>query len=238
MTIALAQSTSAVDAGTYGASVAATFGSTPAVNSLITVTGFMSNGDAATIEVEDNQTPSNAYTVVKNSGAYPHNCFVAYAIATASTGTFTATVSWTGGTKDATIQAQEWSGAATSSVLDVSANPDRTVGTTTASVTTTAAGDLLISAFADNGTSAITSTGPAGYAQSWFKNQADGGGSAAYKIAGAAGSESVTWPDYSGSLHWTSAVLVALKAAAGTASDPAASSSRFTTSRHTFGTRR
>lgn len=228
----------------YAGSIADSFASTPAVGSLIVVTGG-GGSQAATYTVSDNQ--GNTYTVAQTNASESYSSFIAYALAATSSGTFTVTVSQ-GGQKDNLMQISEWAGNAASSVMEYttigSLVLDNTVVVAT-SGSTAAAGDLVVSTFVCEDESLTLTTYPSGFNALLYAENTGSGAwttaaqAAAYKIAGAAGVETATWPDHTSSgSNGQYGLLVAFKAAAGTASDPAASSSRFTTSRHTFGTRR
>ena len=232
-----------VEVSTYDGDIRDTFAAAPTVGNLVVVVGG-GGSEAVTWSVRDNQGGANIYTVQQSSTVGNHHCFVAWTVVAASSGIFTV-IATQGGEKDTSLQISEWSGNATSSVMDiaVSGSPSSSLTPYVLSTgsSTAGAGELIVTSFNCDASITLTAAPSTGYTSLLEVNGTLNSGyakttAAAYKIAGSAGVENATWPDYSAS--GVIGVIVAFKAAAGASSDPAASSSRFTTSRHTFGTRR
>ena len=131
----------------------------------------------------------------------------------ASTGASFTVTATCGGDQAQTLDIAEFSGVATVSTEDFNAKNAATLNAVTSVTgTTTAAGDLLVSSWVSGGAITLT-VPPTGYTSLMTFQPANSSHASAYKLAGAAGSETVTWPDYS-AIEYTRSVLVALKAGA------------------------
>ena len=198
----------------YAGTLSRTFSSPPAIGDVVIATGG-SRSDVVTWDVTDNYSngPSAHYSIYQTGNSQPFSAFVAFAVVTTTGASFTVTAASTAGQQAENLDIELWSGGSGAGVLDASSLGSYQLNVpTTASVTTTEAGDLLISSFVDSNAVTLT-TPPSGYTSMMAVSTATSGHGSAYKIAGAAGSETVTWPEYSGT-GYTRAVLVALKAGA------------------------
>jgi len=204
---------SVVETVFYDGSISATFSSNPVVGNLIVVTGG-GGSQPTTYSVIDNK--SNSYTVRQSSNAQGYSVYIAWAYVVNTGAGFQVTVT-EAGQKDTSINIAEFSGGLTSGIEDVF-----TIGTQTSNApfvvagTTTAAADLVVSAFGGQQSLALT-VPPTGYATLAAINGVSHSGFArtvasAWKEVGAAGVQSLTWPDYDASSQV--ALLIAFKAGA------------------------
>ena len=145
MTIALVQQKpNASYVSTYAGTISDSFASLPAIGNLVIVSGGAFNG-TPTFAVSDNQ--GHTYTTVANP-AGDSAIFIAFAVVTASSGTFTVTAT-NGGQRSATLNISEWSGAATSSVAGNYSVSGISMSRT---ADTTVSGQLAIAVAGGNGT--------------------------------------------------------------------------------------
>ena len=204
---------SVVETVFYDGSVSATFSSNPTVGNLIVVTGG-GGSQSATYSVSDNK--GNSYTVRQSSNAQNYSVYIAWAYVVSTGAGFQVTVT-EAGQKDTSINIAEFSGGLTSGIEDVF-----TIGTQASnapfvvSATTTVAADLVVSAFGGQNSFALT-VPPTGYATLAAINGVSHSGFArtiasAWKEVGAAGVQSLTWPDYDASNQV--ALMIAFKAGA------------------------
>ena len=195
MTFSLKQARSPVYDGAYAGVATDTFSVQPAIGDLVVVVGGGFNSSAL-LAVSDNQ--GHTYTLIQPSAADSQVC-IAYAVVTASSGSFTVTVNTS--SRGSSAQISLWSGQH-ATPLDVSS----VTGTPAPSVTTTAAGDLIITvAGANNGGNTFTT--PSGFTTMGQVNGANLDFSSAYKIGGSAGAETATW-------NRDKAIIAAFKTAA------------------------
>lgn len=199
MAIAYVRSTGVFRAG--GAlSASGSFGSLPTVGNMVVVLVSRSGSSGATLSVSDNQ--GNTYTkAVESATVGPCNTSsIWYAPVGTSSGTFTVTVTNTGtaGSSYISATALEYSGLASSSVVDqTNSNSGTGIGTlSSGSITTTNADDLLIGVCCSNKSTNQTWTDPGA---PWTQRFIESGG-ANYemgigneRIVSATGTYSVSW---------------------------------------------
>lgn len=156
MAIALVAGSVHTGTGANASSASAAFTSNTAGNFLVAVIGWNNSGRSFTSVVDTaGNTWTGVGTLVSSSTALTRIFFVANCKASAGTNTVTMNI---GGGANTAITIAEYSGVATSSPLNVTnqltgttSNPKLTTG-----ITTTVAGDLIISALEWVGTSALT----------------------------------------------------------------------------------
>ena len=198
--------------GVYGSPITNAFASPPAIGSLIIATGG-GKSDAVTWAVSDNYSNGTLgqYAVLNIGTGNNFNGYIAYAVVTATGSGFTVSAADTGQNSQ-TIDIMEWSGGAgvsfdTSTISGLYINANNPV-----SATSTAAGDLAISVWIAGGAIGAPAT-PSGYTSIFSMTDAAASRGAAYKVLGAAGSETATWTTYNAS-EYTRAGIVLFKAGA------------------------
>lgn len=218
---------------TYAGTLSDSFASAPAVGSVVTAVGSSFNIGSA-FSFGDNQGGANTWNIIAEVPQGDTNLCVAYCIVAASSGTFTVNMGCTNTPRSAALQIINWS-AADFNIASLLGNYSISGATPLdRSVVTTVAGQLLISVAAGNGSGGDFTNPPSTLAASGEVNLSNCTMATAYKTCGSPGTEAVTWTGTSPSDSLGS-ILVSFMPGA---TDPAAASSRFNTSRHTFGTRR
>lgn len=220
--------------GTYSAYISDSFASLPAIGSVVIVTGAF-HSSASVGLIDDNQ--GHIYTVLQTPNS-DTVMYVAYCVVTASSGTFT--VKAVNSMARATMQISNWSASDLNTASLIGNYSVASTGILSRNATTTVTGQLAITAVSGNGSTGFG--GDYNNPPSTFTAMDEYLASrctlaTAYKTCGSAGTETAAWTGTNSGDSYNS-VLVLFMPAASSASDPAASSSRFTTSRHTFGTRR
>lgn len=184
MTIALVQSRPEVAyVTTYAGTLSDSFASLPAIGNYVLVVGGAYNA-SSTFAVSDNQ--GHTYTVNQSAGGDTTMFFAFVKVAT-SGGTFTVTATQAGN-RSATLQISEFSGIdATTPLGNYAFSP-----TMAAAAATTVTGQLAITAIGGNGTGGAF-TNPSGFTSLDIDSHADCAQASAYKICGAAATETATW---------------------------------------------
>lgn len=199
---------------TAAASLALSFSSLPAVNSLIVVKAAWFPASSTTITISDNQ--GNTYTQSVNAvdGGGSVRCSIHWATATTSSGTFTVTVNPSGASDDITIVIEEYAGVTTSSPTDgATNNAGNSTGPTSNTLTPSQANDLLVAVLTHAGTDRTLTEG-GGFSLA----AEDEGGSAhmpiagAYKVQTSIVTEGASWTIGTGAVQWV-AGIAAFKAA-------------------------
>ena len=199
--------TSPVGTGGYGIPTPASLGSLPAPGNVVFAVGVWNPayGSAPTsVSVTDNL--GNTYTVLAfASTANQNGCFIAWCVAGSSAGTFTASVSVTGGAADAGVSfaLQEWSGLDTAALLDQVGSGIQDWGSAfsvTAAAPNAAADRLVFAVLSGRNNTNITAFGnnpPATGFTSIFSQPTgvfgDPRGVAAYKVVSSIETSSADW---------------------------------------------
>ena len=211
---AFVQYASAGNGGSGNAAVAFS-ASNITTNDLIVVHCLWGNTTQTLSSVTD--TAGNTYTLIANSSVTESTNMrtqSAYAIITAGSGTKpTITCTRSSTSNAAWIEVAEYSGTATSGVLDQSAGTSGTSATPTSpSVTTTASGELIVGLFTQDGGAGETWTGGSGYT---LRSPSTGSNERALEdqVQSTAGSISAN-ATMSSSQSWT-AVIITFKASGG-----------------------
>jgi len=230
MAIALDQSTTQQDLSNQGATSSYSFGTLPAVGSLVIVlidAWFTTGYDVTSID--DNQG-NGTYTILKNASAINGaRGIIAYKENVASSGTFTITITHTGATGNyLNTRALSFTGVATSSPLDVSATNSGQTTATDANVTSAATvnGNALVVAQCSVAIAASTNVSLGANATTGYTNDliyqdfaAICAGSGDHKIVATAGAaQSANWSHDNtdnGVDGWTAVIGVFKEAAAG-----------------------
>ena len=208
---------------TYAGSIAASFASTPTPGNMIVFVGYGNGGGVAIgPSVADNQG-NGAYTVVQGPEMSSNSrCFIAYQTATTSSGTFTVTVSTTGAPRSMEgvlleIPAADVSGGLDQSVIGGIASGAYALSTPVANATASAfCVSALVLQAGGNAASPALTTAPSGYTNILDSNAAGTCEvTAAYRYAGAAAVETVTYPDYFSGDYNQSGVLLTFKTSGG-----------------------
>lgn len=208
---------------TYAGTAAGSFSSTPTVGNTVIAVGY-SNGDGVPIglSVDDNQG-NGAYTLVQGPEMSNNSrCWIAYKTGIASSGTFTVTATASGSPRSMEFVLLEIPAADVSGGLDQSVIGGISTGAYALStpVSNATASAFCVSALVlqagSNAASPALTTAPSGYTNILDSNAA---GScevtAAYRYAGAAAVETVTYPDYFSGDYNQSGVLLTFKTSGG-----------------------
>lgn len=201
----------------FASSINDSFASTPAVGSLVVVTGG-GGGTGTTYTVADNQ--GNTYTVLQTSNAKNYSTFVAYCKVATSSGTFTVTVT-NGAQKDNIMQISNWTGNDATTVVDLSTIGSEVIDaavSVSTSGATAAAGELIVSVFGCETQTLTLTADPSGFTTNLFREDATTGAwtrgawAGSYKIGSSPTTETAAWPNNTTSGFWgQSALIVAFK---------------------------
>lgn len=216
MAIARVQGSGKVHRGP-GGSLAASFGSLPSAGNLVTVSAisYGNGGAIPAADFTDNQ--GNTYQIAAASLPNSGSATIAYAANIGSpSGTFTVTWNPTTGASYLVFAITEWSGMATTSLLD-GTFVDAASGTapTVATGTTTNANDLIIAVgYNDDQSATSTFTKDAAFTEEFIEQDATQYivGEASYRIVSSTGNYSSTWT--TSNFPW-SAAIAAFKAGSG-----------------------
>jgi len=185
MSITVRQVRSPVYNGAYAGTISDSFTTQPDVGDYVIALAASFNG-AGGNTVTDNQ--GNSYTKISGRTADTGTAIFYSKVATSS-GTFTVTNS-SGGERGTALQLYLLSGVKATSPAD----GNSVAGDPVVSVTTTAAGDFVVTMSAKNN-GGTTYTTPSGFTNGGQVNGANLDFASAYKIGGAATTETATWND-------------------------------------------